>query len=1733
MKWVFTALVCLAFASSANGQSNYAHKWLDTSSIDQWFKIKIIDESIYRITYNTLDSILSDAGFDISTIAGDKYNIYHAGEIIPIYVGNNSGPAYNPLKSTDFIEFYATQNTGEFDGGLYKLPHWQLHDYESMFNDTAAYYLTWEQQGDTNFRYSKIVNNLTGALPPVETYYMQRIVHVDNYNYSYTQWAYNFGVPDTIIGPTWLSEFGDGEGRVGSRIPTINQKNYVEYPNIFTTHVDTSGPDAKFTIKLVGKSRSSGYKPDHFFKVFVNGTEILDAFFHDYTSFDTTVSFDAKLLQFNNKIKVECVQSNGANSIAVSYFVIRYPRPYNYNNYSKYSFNTKEELVDKYLEVVNFKNKFTKPLIFDVTNKMRIEGFWNSGLSAWQYLLPTAGKSNGERKLFITSQSSQDIIHLYSKEIEHKNFVNFRDVSNQAPFIILTHPSLTKGTTNWIEEYKMYKDATGDTAVIVMIDELYDQFSYGITNHPLAVRNFVNFAKDKWQIKPLNLFIIGFAVTNGEKFDYKYGPHGKISLIPTYGTPPSDLLLAVKDNFTFTPRLGVGRLAATTPNDVRIYLEKVIEHTKARNNPLATLDEKQWMKQVLHFGGGGHSDEQAKFKKYLNSFKTIIEDTLFGGNVISFFKTSSDPIEHVYSDYLDSLINNGVTLMTFFGHSATNSFDFSVDIPENYENFGKYPLVISNGCYSGNIFITKPNISTRFVLAENKGAIGFLSTSGLGYPTALNRFTSNFYRNISSRYYGKSVGRAITEVCRGIESSGKYEVFDVLTCETFIYHGDPSIVLNTHNKPDYYIADDQLTSNPIIVDVSDISFDIEATITNIGYATNKDLYIQIDRKVDGKWVPLKDTTIDATFYKDYLKFTIKDEQDLRMGRHEFRVALDLNTKIKEISETNNEAIIVVYILSDDLIPVFPYEFSIVPSVDSMRLIASTANAFADVKDYVMQIDTTEQFNSPLLQVKKVTQRGGLVKWFDPPIQWIDGTVYYWRTTALVPKQINIDPDQDVDNNWRYSSFIYLKNGSKGWNQSHVYQYLKDDLNNIEIPLYNQQFKFVDDKKFIELTNFNMHLYPYSSPDAIMYRLNGNKSSSITCLQYGDPFVPKWPSAGLTIAVFDTIAGQPMPSQLAVFPYGTHGELHWCGNPSGEYGAFYWRDSSLNNSAATQIWRDKIKKFMDTIPDGYYVLVYTVCSALGPFPESWENDLYLKFENMLGSTMIRNIQNREPWGLFGKKGSPNWAGKVEMRAGSVTDGIQLKATFSGTWTSGDLVSTPIGPAGKWDSFSWDHHANGNAVGDEISIDIIGIDEYGTENLLIAKLTELDTSLKDISARDYPYIKLICRIKDDSLRSARQVDFLRVNYEPLPEAALNPAALYELSSDTLAEGADFILKLAVENISEYDMDSILIDFVHSGTGDRSGDKFDYPRQAPLKKWQDLDIDFSYNTYEYDGRNVMFIELNPNNDQLEQYHFNNIGFIEYVVAADKANPLLDVTFDGIHIIDGDLVSAKPYIEIQLKDENEFLALDDTSLISMFLYYPGDDNAHHIFFDSQWVNFYPAGEDLSKKNVARVEISLDLTAEDGVYELQVRATDRSSNSSGKYDYKITFEVVNKPMVTNIYNYPNPFTSSTRFVFEITGYQPPTYMKIQIMTVTGKVVRELTLAELGPLRVGQNITDYAWDGTDQYGDPLANGVYLYRVITRLNGELLEHRISAGDDMFTTTDDTRFVGNIGKMVLIR
>ena len=260
-------------------------------------------------------------------------------------------------------------------------------------------------------------------------------------------------------------------------------------------------------------------------------------------------------------------------------------------------------------------------------------------------------------------------------------------------------------------------------------------------------------------------------------------------------------------------------------------------------------------------------------------------------------------------------------------------------------------------------------------------------------------------------------------------------------------------------------------------------------------------------------------------------------------------------------------------------------------------------------------------------------------------------------------------------------------------------------------------------------------------------------------------------------------------------------------------------------------------------------------------------------------------------------------------------------------------------------------------------------------------------------------------------------------------------------------------------------------------------------------------------------------------ELYHFNNeLTLPPFTVVDHNVPPVLDVAVDGRHILNGELVSPRPLVHIQLRDEDKLRHITDVSYFSLLLLKPGATQYETVNLTASNVRF---AVDNTAGSVATLDYQpgQDAPLKDGVYTLKVQGRDPSNASAGSTDYEVKFEVVNASTITNVFPYPNPVVSKARFVFTVTGQELPRNMKIQIMTLTGAVVREIFMPELGPLHIGNNLTEYAWDGTDQYGDRLANGTYLYRVSLDDPGSQFSHR--------NTVADRAFKNDWGKLVLMR
>ena len=141
---------------------------------------------------------------------------------------------------------------------------------------------------------------------------------------------------------------------------------------------------------------------------------------------------------------------------------------------------------------------------------------------------------------------------------------------------------------------------------------------------------------------------------------------------------------------------------------------------------------------------------------------------------------------------------------------------------------------------------------------------------------------------------------------------------------------------------------------------------------------------------DGSLATLVTDSIDATAFRTKLNYTFPTLGNGALGANEIFIEVDKENNIAELplpqAESNNFLVnssgtqgITVHFISNEIIPVFPEEFSIVNN-PNLTLKASTSNAFSEQQKYIIEIDTTILFNSPLKERTEITQKGGVLKW---------------------------------------------------------------------------------------------------------------------------------------------------------------------------------------------------------------------------------------------------------------------------------------------------------------------------------------------------------------------------------------------------------------------------------------------------------------------------------------------------------------------------------------------------------------------------------------------------------------------------------------------------------------------------------------------------------------------------------------------------------------------------------
>ena len=237
-----------------------------------------------------------------------------------------------------------------------------------------------------------------------------------------------------------------------------------------------------------------------------------------------------------------------------------------------------------------------------------------------------------------------------------------------------------------------------------------------------------------------------------------------------------------------------------------------------------------------------------------------------------------------------------------------------------------------------------------------------------------------------------------------------------------------------------------------------------------------------------------------------------------------------------------------------------------------------------------------------------------------------------------------------------------------------------------------------------------------------------------------------------------------------------------------------------------------------------------------------------------------------------------------------------------------------------------------------------------------------------------------------------------------------------------------------------------------------------------------------YKFGKGKLSYYAINESLDQATG-HFNDIviGGTSENLAADNKGPDIELYMNDKGFAHGGITNSEPVLLGFLEDESG-INITGTSI--------GHDLSAQMSNDENKIilnDFYQSELNDFRKGSFKFPLS---KLEPGKYSVKVEAWDIFNNKS---QHSLDFVVINNndEGLKNVLNFPNPFSSRTYFRFEHDLPENNLDVIINIFSMSGKLVKTIEHTSYSP---GFQVSDIEWDGTDDTGSKLANGVYVFKI---------------------------------------
>jgi hypothetical protein len=341
---------------------------------------------------------------------------------------------------------------------------------------------------------------------------------------------------------------------------------------------------------------------------------------------------------------------------------------------------------------------------------------------------------------------------------------NWRSQSQGANFVIISSKEFFPA----VEALRMTRQSEGYKVVVIDIEDVYDEFSYGHKS-PQAIKEFLATAKANWKIPPAFLLLVGDA-----SYDSKnYLGYGNLDFVPTKLIDTAEMETASDGWFADfdndgNSELQVGRLPVRTLAEASVLISKILKY--------ASYTPKQSVLLVSDATDGFNFEQASTLLRPLVPANVQVEEIKRGLEG-----------EAAKAHLLEAL-RNGQKIVNYVGHGSINLWRGNLLTSEDARaltNSENLPLFVMMTCLNG--YFHDPlldSIAESLMKAEQGGAVAVWASTGLTEPEPQALMNQAFFKLIGEK---RTLGDAINRA--------KYLSPDLDVRRTWILFGDPTMQL--------------------------------------------------------------------------------------------------------------------------------------------------------------------------------------------------------------------------------------------------------------------------------------------------------------------------------------------------------------------------------------------------------------------------------------------------------------------------------------------------------------------------------------------------------------------------------------------------------------------------------------------------------------------------------------------------------------------------------------------------------------------------------------------------------------------------------------------------------------------------------------------------------------------------------------------------------------------------